>query len=169
MLDIINKLKPFIEDCYKELGVREYSRATKISPPSASKLLKEFESQGILKKRADRRYLLFRANKESLVLKDISIIYWKEKLKKIIEQLNSKFYNPTIVFFGSLTKLETNENSDIDFVIFTKIKKDVNLNEYERDLKRKIQLFKFESLSSINNKELKIEILNGHIVQGEIK
>jgi predicted nucleotidyltransferase len=169
MLDIINKLKPFIEDCYKELGVREYSRAMKISPPSASKLLKEFEVQGILKKRADRRYLLFRANKESLVLKDISIIYWKEKLKRIIEQLNSKFYNPTIVLFGSLTKLETNENSDIDLVIFTKIKKDVNLNEYEGDLKRKIQLFKFESLNAINNKELKIEILNGHIVQGEIK
>ena len=33
MLEIINNLEPFIEDCYSEIGVREYSRMMKISPP----------------------------------------------------------------------------------------------------------------------------------------
>ena len=85
MLEIINSLKPFFEDCYTELGVREYSRKIKVSPPTASKMLKEFESEGFLNKRIERGYLLFRTNKENLNLKTLSKIYWAEKLNKLIE------------------------------------------------------------------------------------
>ena len=74
MLEIINSLKPFFEDCYTELGVREYSRKIKVSPPTASKMLKEFESEGFLNKRIERGYLLFRTNKENLNLKTLSKI-----------------------------------------------------------------------------------------------
>ena len=59
MLKIFNDLEPFIEECYKEIGVREYSRIIKISAPTASKILKNFESEGLLKKRLDKGYLLF--------------------------------------------------------------------------------------------------------------
>jgi len=169
MLKIINNLYPFIEDCYREVGVREYSRIMKITPPTASKLLKELELEGLLKKRIDRGYLLFRANRESSILKDLSKIYWKQKLRKVVEYLNSRLYNPTIILFGSLTKLETRKNSDIDLAIFTKLKKNIDLKTYEKNLKRKIPLFKFESLSKINSKELKMNLLNSHVIQGVIK
>lgn len=169
MLKIINNLHPFIEDCYNEIGVREYSRIMKITPPTASKLLKEFEVEGLLKKRKDRRYILFRANRENSTLKDLSKIYWKQKLKKVLEYLNSQLYNPTIVLFGSLTKLETKKDSDIDLTIFTHLKKNIDLEKFEKSFKRKIQLFKFESLSKINSKELKMNLLNSYIIQGVIK
>jgi len=169
MLKIINNLYPFIENCYREIGVREYSRIMKITPPTASKLLKELELEGLLKKRIDRGYLLFRANRESSILRDLSKIYWKQKLRKAVEYLNSKLYDPPIILFGSLTKLETRKNSDIDLAIFTKLKKNIDLKAYEKDLKRKIQLFKFESLSKINSKELKMNLLNSYVVQGVIK
>jgi len=148
MLKIINNLYPFIEDCYNEIGVREYSRIMKITPPTASKLLNEFELEGLLKKRKDRRYILFRANRENSTLKDLSKIYWKQKLKKVFEYLNSQLYNPTIVLFGSLTKLETKKDSDIELAIFTKLKKNIDLKSYEKNLKRRIPLSKFESLST---------------------
>ncbi len=169
MLKIIDNLHPFIEDCYKEVGVREYSRIIKTTPPTASKILKEFELEGLLKKRVDKGYLLFRANRESSVLRDLSKIYWKQKLEKVIEYINSQFYEPTIILFGSLTKLETKKDSDIDLVIFTEIKKDINLEKFEKDLRRKIQLFRFKSISDINSKELKTNILNNYIIQGVIK
>ena len=35
MLNIINNLRPFIEDCYRRISVREYSRLLKVSPPTA--------------------------------------------------------------------------------------------------------------------------------------
>lgn len=169
MLKIINDLSPFIEDCYNELGVREYSRIMKITPPTASKLLKEFESEGLLKKRMDKGYLLFRANRENPTLKDLAKIYWRQKLKEVIEYLNSHLYEPVIILFGSLTKLETKKDSDIDVAIFTNINKKINLEKFEKSLKRKIQLFRFKSLADINSKELKMNILNSYILQGVMK
>lgn len=169
MLKIINNLCPFIEDCYREIGVREYSRIMKITPPTASKLLKELELEGLLKKKIDRGYLLFRANRESSILKDLSKIYWKQKLRKVIEYLNSELYKPAIILFGSLIKLETRKDSDIDLVIFTNLKKKIDLEKFGKSFKRKIQLFKFESLSKINSKELKMNLLNSYIIQGVIK
>jgi len=169
MLKMINSLSLFIEDCYRELGVREYSRIIKISPPTASNLLKEFEKQRLLKKRSERGFLLFRANRESPILRDLSKIYWRERLKELIENLNDKFHNPTILLFGSIIKLETKKDSDLDLVLFSKFKKDFDLRSYEKKLGRKIQVFTFKSLSNIKSKELKTNILNGYIIQGEIK
>ena len=168
MLNIFNDLMPFIEDCYKEFGVREYSRLMKISPPTASTLLKSYEEEGLLKMKKERGYFLFRANRENDVLKGLSKIYWKERLKELLVYLNSELYYPPVILFGSLTKLETKEDSDIDLVLFTKFKKKLNLEIYEKQLKRKIQIFKFNSLSEIKNKELKTNIINGYILQGEL-
>lgn len=168
MLEIINNLEPFIEDCYSEIGVREYSRMMKISPPTASIMLKKFEFEGLLKKREDKKYFLFRANRESPVLTDLSRIYWRQKMQKILDYLNSEFHYPTIILFGSLTKLEAKDDSDIDIAILTNIKKIVNLEKYEKMLNRKLQLFAFKSLSKINN-DLKNSIINGFLIQGELR
>lgn len=168
MLKIFNDLKPFIEDCYREIGVREYSRIMKITPPTSSKLLKDFEKENLLEKRIDRGYLLFRANRESKMLEGLSKLYWKQKLKKIIEDLNHTFYSPTIILFGSLNKLESKENSDIDIAILTDFKKKINLEKYEKIFKRKIQIFVFESLKKIP-KDLKKNIINGYLFSGEFK
>lgn len=54
MLDIINNLKPFFEDCYRRINVREYSRLMKISPPTASKLLSKYHKLNLLLVDRDR-------------------------------------------------------------------------------------------------------------------
>jgi len=46
MLNIINSLMPFFEDCYRRINVREYSRLRKSSPPTASKILFELNKEG---------------------------------------------------------------------------------------------------------------------------
>lgn len=168
MLKIFNELSPFIEDCYREIGIREYSRIMGITPPTASKILKKFESEKLLKKREDKRYLLFRTDRQSDILKDLSRIYWKQKLKKLINYLNQEFHDPSIILFGSLAKLEAKKDSDIDLAILSNINKNFNLGRYEKLLQRNIQLFVFKSLDNIK-KELRINILNGYLIQGEIK
>jgi predicted nucleotidyltransferase len=164
MLEIINKrLGVFFEDCYSEYGVREYSRLVKISPPSASKILKEFEKEGLLLSRVDRRNLLFRVNKDSKIMKDISRVYWEMKLDSLTEHLE-KYFPSAIVLFGSLSKLEAKKDSDID-LLFLGAKKEINIEKFEKKLNRKIQIFFYESLDKIN-KELKINIINGYILRG---
>ena len=59
MLKIINDLSPFFEDCYRRINVREYAKIMNISPPTASKLLNEYNQEGILKKELYRNFMFF--------------------------------------------------------------------------------------------------------------
>lgn len=168
MLDIINNLKPFFDDCYAEVSVRQYSRMIKISPPTASKILKDYAKEGLLKMREDKGYILFRANRDSDTLKALSRIYWAGKFSELLEYLDSAFHSPTIILFGSLSKLEVKEDSDIDLAIFSNIKKKLILEKFEKQFKRKIQVFYFNNLEKIS-KNLKFNVINGYILKGEFK
>ena len=168
MLEIINILKPFFEDCYREISVREYSREMKISPPTASKMLKEYEKEGLLNMREERRYILFRANRESKVLMDLSRVYWSTRLKVVVEYLNKELNYPTIILFGSLIKLETKSDSDIDIAIIGS-DKEKSLKSFEKNLKREIQILYFRSFRAIKNEELLKNIINGYVLSGRIE
>ena len=48
MLNIINDLDCFFEDCYRRVNVREYARIKGISPPTASKILTNYQKEGLL-------------------------------------------------------------------------------------------------------------------------
>jgi len=168
MLNIINNLKPFIEDCYRRINVREYSRLIKVSPPTASKILSDFNKEELLLIEKDRNYIFYYANKNNGVFRDISRIYWRIKLNALINFLNQNLTNPTIILFGSLSKAETKEDSDIDLCIIG-YKKELNIRDFEINLKRKIQLFFFSSIEDIKNKELANNIISGYILDGRLK
>lgn len=164
MLEIFNRLAPFFEDCYREISVREYSRMIKISPPSASVLLKSLEDEGLLKKREDKGYLLFRTNRESQIMKELSRIYWKIRLNELIDYLSEKCQ--TAVLFGSLSKLEAKKESDIDLTVISN-NKSIDLLKFEKVLGRKIQLFIFKKINEMP-KELRENVINGFLLSGRI-
>jgi len=168
MLEIINNLKPFFEDCYRRINVREYSRLTKVSPPTASKMLLEFSKKGLLLTKKERNYIFYYANSRDKIFITLSRIYWELKLAKLVDFLNKKLLNPTIILFGSLSKAETTENSDIDLCVLGH-KKELDIKNFENDLNRKIQLFFFSSIEDIKNKELANNILNGFLMEGRFK
>ncbi|MAG02659.1 hypothetical protein CMI42_04950 [Candidatus Pacearchaeota archaeon] len=165
MLEIINNLKPFFEDCYRRISVREYSRITKISPPTASKILNNYSKLNLLIKEEDRNYLFFHANNKDKQFIALSIIYWGIKLRGLTDLLEKKLISPTIILFGSLSKGETKQESDIDVAIFAN-KKDLDIEDLEKKVKRKIQIFWFKSLNDIKNKDLANNIINGSRLVG---
>ncbi len=168
MLGIINNLKPFFEDCHRRLGVREYARITNVSPPTASKILSSLTKEELLNKQQNRQYLLFWA-KNSPLFKSLAQIYWKQKFEKtgLLDYLNKKFINPTIILFGSLAKGENTRDSDVDLAIISS-KKQINLEIFEKKLKRKVQILSFTEILDIN-KELRNSIINGHVLEGKVR
>ena len=168
MLNIINSLMPFFEDCYRRINVREYSRLRKSSPPTASKILFELNKEGLLLIEKDRNYIFYYANKNNKIFVNLSRIYWNLRLDNLVDFLNKNLTNPTIILFGSLSKSETKEDSDIDLCVMGH-KKELNLKNFEDNLKRKIQLFFFSSIEDIKNKELANNIINGYILNGRLK
>lgn len=162
MLNIFNKLSVFFEDCYQEVNVREYAKIMKISPPTASTTLKKLEKEELLNSRIERKNHLYRANTENHFFIDLSKVYWRQKLNELTKQLTEQINYNTIILFGSIIKGETTINSDIDLYLNIEEKK-IELKEYEKKLKRKIQLhFKNE----LNNHHLKKNIQQGLILNG---
>ncbi len=169
MLDEINNLAPFFEDCYRWIAVREYARITKVSPPTASKLLKSYVKAGYLQSRAERGHLLFALQRENGVVIDLSRLYWKMKLQLLVEAINKRFLDATVVLFGSLNKAEVKPDSDVDIAVFSSEKKVVDAVHFEKILKRKISMQWFTSLHGIKNEHLQNNILNGTVLCGRLR
>lgn len=168
MLDIFNKLGPFFEDSYLKVGVREYSRLIKVSPPSASKILKNFEKEGLLKSVEEKRYLCFYVNPSSKLFIRLHNFYWEIKINNsgLIDYLEKSLVSPLIILFGSFSKSEINANSDIDLAIFTSSNPKLDVEKFEKKFNRKIQLFLFKNEKEVKNKNLFRNILNGTRLNG---
>lgn len=171
MLNIINSLKPFFEDCYRRINVREYAKTADISPPTASKILSQYNKEDLLKKEIYRNFIFYYANKESRTFIDLSRIYWRNKLNDLIENIKKETVSSTIILYGSLSKGEVKEDSDIDIAVILDKKKDIlqNRDSFEKKLKRNIHLMVFETMKNIENKDLLNNILNGCILHGRVK
>ena len=167
MLKIINELRPFFEDCYRRINVREYAKLMKISPPTASKILTFYNTKNFLLKETYKNYLLFHVNKENKDFIDLSRLYWRYILKDLLVLMEKELINPTIILFGSLSKAEAKSDSDVDLAVFAH-KREFDIGIFEKKIKRKIQIFWFDSLKDVKNKELANNIISGYLLKGRL-
>ncbi len=161
MLKLFNVLRPFFEDVYSEISVREYAKLVKISPPTASKELKELEKEDLLISNKKGIYIYFRANKENYAFKNLAKIYWYNTFYALTEELHDKINYGRMILFGSLAKAENTKNSDADIFLDTE-KKDIAVSDMQKKLKRTIQLHFRDELK---NENLKANIEQGVIIR----
>ncbi len=169
MLKIFNDLGSFFKDNYRRINVREYARIRGISPPSASTLLQKLEKEGLLIREDERNYTYYAANKESGLFIDLSRAYWRQIFEKsgLVTYLEKELAKPTIILFGSFSKGEVKEGSDIDLAIFTPTHKQLDFQAFQKKLGRKIQLFTFKAREEVKSRELLNNILAGYILSGD--
>ena len=84
-----------------------------------------------------------------------------------MEFLSDAFVPDAIVLFGSASRGEDIEGSDIDLFLVAK-EREINLRKFEKKLKRKISLHFEDSVSKVP-KELMNNIINGIVVYGYLK
>ncbi len=166
----------FMKEPGKEFHVRQLSKLLKKSPTTISKYLKNLEKKDILKSEKKFNHLLFRANVESKKFKKLKLNYNLELLESsgLIDYLVKEFNHPeAIVLFGSFAKAENISKSDIDLLIVSPLKKEIELNKFEKRLRNKIQLF-IHSKKEIErikekNKELLNSWINGIVIYGYLE
>lgn len=162
-------LQEFFDFPRKNFQMRELSRRTKIAQPSIINHLKALVSEEFIIKEKKGTYPTFRANRDSELFR----VYKKLNLLLRIHQsgLLDYVYDScvpnAVILFGSASKGEDIEGSDIDLFVQAKEKK-LNLTKYEELFNRKIALFFEENFSRLS-KELKNNILNGIVLRGYIK
>ena len=172
MFKEINILRIFFDEPTREFNVREVARMLKIAPATASKELNRFAEMNLLKKRDERNFKLYKADPESDAYRDMKTYYNIRKIKEsgLLEQLNRFYLKPTVVLFGSAAYGLDNETSDFDILVVSeKTKRFSVIKEYEKILKRNIQILAVRNIKNLKNKHLINNVLNGIRLQGEIK
>ena len=166
---IKNKVKEyFFQNPTKKLRVRQIEREVNVPLPSAIRYAKELTKEGFLQvveMGGMKLYTAARTRKEFLLEKRLYNLKQFDTCG-LSNYLKEEYSNPTIVLFGSYSRGEDIEKSDIDLYIETPIKKMGNLEKFEKKLKRNVQIFSHKRIQDVKNKELANNIMNGITVNG---
>jgi len=153
------------------LRIRQIEREINIPLPSAIRYTKELIEEEILKKEEISNTKFFSADRSS---RNFLIEKKLHNLKAIhdsglIDYLIEEYSNPVIVLFGSYSRGEDIESSDIDIYIETPSKTKVKLEKFENILNKEIQTFIHKNIKDISNPHLANNILNGINLNGFVE
>ncbi len=130
----------FCKNPHSSNHIRELSRLLSISAPTCIELIKEMEKDGLLKKKKVGRSILISAN---LTEKFIFYKKWANLFllldSGLVEGI-SKEKPCSFILFGSYSRGEDNEKSDIDLALDIPVREE--FSKYEKILNRKIQIHK---------------------------
>ena len=154
-----------------KLRVRQIERATKAPLPSVVRYVKELNDEGIIKAEKISDIMLYSADRSSRSfllekrLFNIKLLFDSG----LIDYLIKEYHNAPIIVFGSYSRGEDVEDSDIDIYLESPKKDNVDLSKFEKNLRKHIQIFKYKNINDIGNKELINNIMNGITLNGFVE
>ena len=162
-------LKELFENPTRKFHILELARITSLHPNTILDSLNSLAKEKLVKQEKKTHIKEVCANLEN---KEFII---KKRLFNLEQIYNSKIigflikiYAPeAISIIGSYSQGEDIEKSDIDLVIITKKKEDINLEKFEKILKRKIHLITTD-YKEISN-EFYINLINGILLYGYLE
>ncbi len=154
----------------EKLSQREIAKILKVSPTAVGNSITGLRNSGLImvEKIKTINFIFFNRNTpKAIELKRV------ENLKNITlsglsDYLRLEFAGGTILLFGSYSKGEDTNTSDIDLAVVGRKEKTLPFEEYERTLQRKINVQYYKSWKDIPE-YLKNNILNGIILQGSVE
>lgn len=170
---IFKVMEVFFREPIKYHYLIEISKKSKIAHTSVKKYLEDLKKRGMIKesfeKRGKRRFPLYKANMEDPNFKLYKKLVNLEDLKRsnLIDFLNDNLMPSTIVLFGSYSRGEDVEDSDIDLFLSCK-EESLNIKKYEKFLNRKVELHFKENFEDFP-KELKNNVINGIVLSGYLE
>ncbi len=169
--NILKTAKVFFDEPTKSHYLIEISRKTKTAHTSVKNhlniLLKEKIIIKEIEKRGTRKFPLYRANINHSEYRKLKTVSNQILIQDLISYLSDTLLPKCIILFGSYSRGEDLETSDIDIYIQC-TEKHINLEKYEKILKRKIQLHCRKNFDDFPA-ELKNNIINGLILCGYLQ
>lgn len=146
-----------------KLRVRQIERAVKLPLPSVIRYCRELEKEEILKKESISGVSAYSADRNSKKFLNAKRLFNIRLIFEsgLIDHMAKEYFNPVMVLFGSYSKGEDVEDSDIDLYIETPKKQEFNLQKFEKILNRRIQVFNYKNIKEVPNHHLSNNIING--------
>jgi len=160
----------FIDEPRKVHYIKEISKKINLAPTSVKKYIENLQKNDMIIKTKGNIFNGYIANRdynEFLFYKRIFNLI-KIKESKLVDYLITLLYPTAIILYGSYVRGEDIEESDIDLLIISKVKKRFEIESFEKILHRKIHIIIDENLKNLN-KNLRQEIINGYVLYGYLK
>lgn len=157
----------FFQEPTKIHFIREIGKKADISQTPVRNSIKLLEKEGIIKKKKAEPFDGFIADRDDERFRFYKRAYNILSLLDLKDYIYSKIHPISIVLFGSYSRGEDIESSDIDILVISKAKKDISFLKYEKQLKRKINMMIIENLEELD-KIMKKKVYNGIVLQGGI-
>lgn len=151
------------------VSARQLARKLRITHPTVLAALQKINRSGIVKREVHGTALLWEGNTEGakyMLFKKISNLN-KIYFSNLLEEIASKTSPNAIVLFGSYSRGEDTEESDIDIFVQSR-EKSIELKSYEKKLKRKINITFGPALQNLS-KEFLNNLINGIVVYGYLE
>lgn len=162
-------MQQFFDFPRKAFLIRELSRNTKLAQTAVRVNLKALLAEGLITKDKNGLYPSFRAVRDNSLFKLLKAqnIILRLYQTGVLEVIEKAVYPSCIVLFGSASRGEDTEESDIDLFVQSKQMK-LDLSKFEKALNRKINILFEPDLKTISP-ELLNNLANGIVVYGYLK
>lgn len=154
----------------REFSYRELERQTGFSIGTVSTYIKKLVSASLLESRKSANSILVNGNLENPLFIAMKRAYNIEILytSGLVQYLTETIRPDSLILFGSYSRGEDDERSDVDIASLHGRKAGADLHKFEKVIGRKISLIRIESLESAK-KEFVNSLANGIILSGGIE
>lgn len=158
----------FIQNPSSKIHVRGLSQELEESYSTVRNSLKTLEETDLLKRDEKSKMVFYSAGGGKF--RQYKKIANLEKLldSNLPEFVDDNLKPKSIILFGSYLEGRDNEESDIDIAVIGGREKDLNLNKFEQEIGRNIELTKIETLEN-ETKEFKNTLANGIVLRGYLE
>jgi len=158
----------FFDNPTKEFHARELSRKTNLSIFSVLEAIKKLSKEDFISVQKKGNMKIVKSSHSATFIR-AKRIRNLEKLYNcsIVDYLNEIYEKPeAIILFGSYSRGDDIESSDVDLAIITKEHKELNTEKFGKNLSRKISIHEID-IKKIS-REFHNNLINGIVLEGAI-
>jgi len=163
----VEVLKPFFNNPELETSIRGLSRLSDTSTSWTSEIITELEEKNFLKTESTKTSKKITTGKK---FKQLKKTYNLDTIESsgLAKHLEEELRPDAIVLFGSYSRGEDNKDSDIDIAVINGRNKDLDLEKFEEELGRKINIQNLESADE-GDENFRNSLANGTVLRGFLK
>ncbi len=163
-------LRLFFDSPRRKYHIREVASLVGVAPRTAKRYLENMREMKLLSLSKDKLYDSYVADIESVDFKNSKVFYVMKKIRDsgLVDFIERKFNYPAIILYGSASRGEDVENSDIDIFVVAKKCEDVNVDKFSQFIGREMHVMCMSegSFKSGKNSELINNVINGIVISG---
>ncbi|MFH1528572.1 MAG: nucleotidyltransferase domain-containing protein [Bacteroidota bacterium] len=164
---IIRVLEVFFVEPTTIHFIREIGNKINLAPTSVRNHVNELLKMKLIVKKKSKPFDGYIANKDDKTFLFDKGLYNLYTLQELRDQIVEIIHPKAIVVFGSYLLGEDIETSDIDILIISKVKSELDLKKFEKKLKRSINVLIVDKLSKLD-KNIQKKIINGFVIYGAL-